>query len=302
MTIQEKLTPDADNALDHVIAKDLRVSLGAAERIKDPAAALSLSVGPDFTEQVLKVWGREAEIALVPGCLPAAYCDDCADRFAASQQRIERRDGVPGDVVGVDQYGKTPADYTRATTETGGEVYRVLGGYEGLIPAVMRNLAAEFAKRGILMRRLNHHGEPSAIARLVRWLANAESNGWLLKPHEDRSQTRGYGDWEISCISRIIAVNFYLRATQGSGQLLVAGWVPGEEDRRERGVEHTGYPYPSADLLHRPHLVLPIATGDIAIVDGEHLHGVIIGDGAVSGRLIANLFIGRIGNTAVVWS
>lgn len=263
---------------------------------------LRLDLVTDLTSAVLTVWDRASPIALAHKGLPEDYCENVAVAFEASTARTARRDGVPGFEIGATQYGKSGADYTRQAARVNPELHRILGGYDGIILQQLRALALAFAARGIQFRPLVYRGEIAAIMRFAQWRADVESARWLLRPHDDMAQVRGYADWEISNLEMVIAVNIYLRSVPGSGQLIVSGWKPTENDRRARGVEKSGYPYAEGEVLHRPHVIIPVAPGDIAVIDGGYAHGVLVGDGATNDRLLANLFIGKVGDTAVYWA
>jgi hypothetical protein len=263
---------------------------------------LNLFEAADVGDAFERVWDGKATASLVGGALTKTYCNEVYQRFIASPARANRADGVPGDVVGATQYGKTAEEYMSLADPSSTAVKAIMGGPGSELQNLLRGLAKRMARRGVLMRPLIFDGEPAPMARFARWTTILSDGRWLLRPHEDWAQTRGYGEWEIDRVERIFAINFYVRSKPGSGQLVVTGWRPTDSDRASRGLEVSGYPYPDEDLLHRPHLTLPVGTGDIAIIDGSHLHGVLIGDGDIAERLIANLFVGRLGDSAVFWA
>lgn len=273
-----------------------------AELSRTTANRLAVDETPDVLAAFDGVWDDKSAAGLARGALPAAYCDEVYERFVASPARASRADGVPGDVVGATQYAKTPDEYMALAHQSSAAVRQIMGGEGSLLQVLFRGLAKRLAQRGVLMRPLIFEGEPAPPARFARWTAPTADGRWLLRPHDDWEQTRGYREWEITGIDKLIAVNVYLRSNSGSGQLVVSGWRPSDEDRANRGLQGSGYPYPDDDLLHRPFVTLPVSTGDVAIIDGSHLHGVLIGDGHVEERLIANLFVGRLGNSAVYWA
>lgn len=274
----------------------------AGNVIADTRSCLALQEMSDVCEAFEQIWDGDATASLVPRALGEDYCSEVFDRFIASPARIGRVDGVPGDEVGATQYGKSPQDYMALADHSSAAVKTIMGGPGSELQVTLRNLAKRLASRGVLMRPLIFEGEAAPMARFARWTTTKADGRWLLRPHEDWEQTRGYRDWEISGIDKVIAINAYIRSRPGSGQLVVTSWKPSDEDRNSRGLQGTGYPYPDEDLLHRPFVTLPVATGDIAIIDGAHLHGVLIGEGDVEQRLIANLFLGRLGDTAVFWA
>jgi len=287
-------------AIDRPI-KDKSQRRSAPRRLR-MQPSLILDEQSDPVEAFWTVWTKQASNTLTKGGLSHNYCMEVQDRFENSSARIARHDGVPGDEIGATQFGKLPVAYMAKAAQTREEVYRVLGDWDGEIPQLMRRLAQRLDRGGFNLRPLTHDGEPASRARLVRWTTDADAKRWLLRPHDDLAQTRGYENWELSRVERVIALNFYLNSVAGSGQLAVTAWRPTDEDRRVRGLEKSGYPYEDDDLLTRPHIILPVSTSDICFIDGATLHGVLIGEGRVASRLIANLFVGQIGKTAIYWA
>jgi hypothetical protein len=263
---------------------------------------LRLDCVPSIAQGILAVWLGETQAVLVKQGLSKEYCQTVVEGFKTSEIRRDRRDGVPGQEIGATQYGKSGADYSRQAAVVNPELAKIFGGYDNPLAMEMRRLGAAFRDIGVHLRPLTYNGEAAASARLAMWMADMKDARWLLKPHDDMAQVRGYQDWEISRLDRVIAINIYVSAIAGSGQLVLTGWKPTDEDRRERGVEKSGYPYAESEVLHRPHMVMPVETGDIAIIDGSFAHGVLVGEGATNDRLLANFFIGKAGNTAVYWA
>lgn len=257
-----------------------------------------------IVEGFLSVFDGEATAAYDAEALSLAYCRRVQDDFANSSSRHVRKDGVPGDEIGATQYGKQPAEYMRQASATRGVIETLLGGYEGEIPALLRAIATAVTERGWRVRPTVYQGEPAPTIRLVRWLKAASQSRFVLRPHDDFAQTRGYADWEISETKRVIAINFYLSGVAESGQLVVGRWRPSAAEREQLGVASTGYPYEDHYLLHGPHAVLPAKTGSAVVLDGSHVHGVALGDGNVENRLVANCFFGLNDETreVVIWA
>lgn len=251
---------------------------------------------------VFDVWDGGTSASFAPQAFPTDYCDRVRAAYNASDARVSRIDGVPGDEIGATQYGKSPEEYQHQATASTEAISNILGGRDEPFFALQRLLGRGFRERGVTYRPLVYDGEVAPTTRLINWSADSTSGRWLLKPHDDMAQTQGYADWEISGVEQVIAVNVYFSSRPGSGQLVVSGWKPTDEERRVRGVETSGYPYAEQEILHRPHVVLPIATGDVAVIDGGYAHGVLLGDGEIADRLIGNFFIGRRGDTAVCWA
>lgn len=280
-----------------------KVGTHPAKAATEDAPPLAVEIVLDVADAFIRVFEGNVANTLTPGGVSQRYCEEVRQRFEHSSARKERRDGVPGYEVGATQFDKTAEEYMSSVDTTGDAIRQILGGHQGEVAQLMRNIGKRLAARGIFLRPLIHLGEPAPIGRLVRWSADAGEAKWLLRPHEDKTQTAGYPTWELSNVDHIVAINIYLSSKAGSGQLAVTGWRPSDDDRRDRGIEKSGYPYPDADLLQRPHLVLPVATGDVCCIDGAAVHAVLIGEGKTADRLFANIFVGRIGrNTAVYWA
>ncbi|OHB26228.1 MAG: hypothetical protein A2790_19865 [Phenylobacterium sp. RIFCSPHIGHO2_01_FULL_69_31] len=263
---------------------------------------LRLTQSNQPTTAFFDVWDGRTRASLAPRSFEPDYCNEVRAAFALSDARISRVDGVPGDEIGATQYGKSPEDYMRQASEAAGPLQKILGGRDGAFFGLMRDLGRGFRDRGMTFRPLVYDGETAPMARLINWSADRSNQRWLLSPHDDLAQTKGYPDWEISKVEQVVAVNVYFSSRPGSGQLVVSGWQPTDEERRDRGVERSGYPYDEQEILHRPHIVLPVATGDVAVIDGSYAHGVLIGDGQIADRLIGNFFVGRCGDTALCWA
>ena len=286
-----------------VVAKRENPILVQGGRRKVPGgrrSTLSVSAQNDVVSAFKMVWDGKTTVGLAKGSMSQDYCAQTGSRFESSHLRVSRRDGVLGDEIGATAYGKPAWEYMAKAEELRCELMDVAGGRNGEIPRFMRAIARALALDGVTLRPLMYEGETATFVRFARWTADVDTKRWLLRPHDDVAQTRGQ-HWEVSKVTRLVAINAYLSSVAGSGQLAVADWRPTSQERKERGLERTGYPYPEADLLHRTHVILPVTTGDVAVVDGSALHGVLVGEGRVSDRLIGNVFVGRIGNDAVYW-
>lgn len=243
------------------------------------------------------------DVAYAPNAILPEECAAIQRRFEASNQVKTRVDGVPGKEVGATGFGKSATEFARECAKFEAEVSRIAGGYDGVFERTVRDIAAQLAARGVMLRPAVVEGRPAALGRVVNWEADSEVGRFLLAPHDDWAQTQASGS-EIADIVRLAALNFYPRSKADSGRLCVSSWSPSDEDRAERGIETTGYRYSDADVDRHPFLSLPFQSGDAAVVDGTKAHWVELGAGRIRDRLLMNFFVGfkRDGVTAIYWA
>jgi len=243
------------------------------------------------------------EAAWLQKALPALYCQEVAERFTSETLAHARQDGVPGRELGATQYGKTPNQYLDASYLLAGSIEHLLGGVNNPIRSQLRALADVLLKQGHIMRPAVWRGEATSTARIVNWSSDG-SGEYLLKLHDDLAQTRSKQNngFEVQRVRRIIAINIYLNSTPGSGQLEVWNWRPNPDERRRLGVENTGYPVDRNSVPSGYKSTLfSLSTGDIVCIDGSLLHGVIVGEGRVSQRLLMNMFLGLLPDGDVIF-
>jgi len=258
------------------------------------------------TDELVNVFERvitgEIDAGIAPNELSEDYSSKVVERFHKSKFKKERLDGVPGYEIGSTQYGKSGTEYMSNASQTQAEIQRIYGYYDGEIPVILRRIAFRLERSGIVVRPAMYKGEPAPQGRAVVWKLKDNEDSYLLKPHDDYEQTQQYEDWELSDVTKVVALNFYMSSSPTSGQLVVSNWRPTNLDRRQRGLKGTGYPYSDEDFQTRPHTIIPMETGSVAVIDGSLVHGVAVGDGNIEGRLLINIFFGVIENTVIYWA
>jgi hypothetical protein len=229
----------------------------------------------------------------VRGMIGPEYCDQVNERFQTSPFRKPRKDGVPGNEWGPTQYGKKPSELAYLAYEQEGNYRHLVGGYENPILAFIRNVATAAVGLGITVRPAVYAAQPLVILRAVQWTKTSGKPRWLLKLHDDWAQVTSVQNdgFEIQQVVRLVAFNFYIQSTPGSGQLVAYDWRPTDDDRRRLDVVDTGYPYNEADIPAgtKTHM-FDQASGDLILLDGSYVHGVLVGEDRLPGRLIINGF------------
>jgi hypothetical protein len=229
----------------------------------------------------------------IQNVLSRPYCAEVAQRFEVNPQRQPRKDGVPAFEIGVTQYGKSGEQLARLARQQQGLIREVAGAYaDNEIALLWESIARVGGQRGQRVRPACFLAEPMLPYRFVGWVAEPDERSMLLRFHDDVAQIRTskVTEFEISEAVSLVAINLYLRATPGSGQLVVYDWRPTPSDRRRFGVELTGYPYPEDAIpANARRHVFELTTGDAVILDGSYVHGVMIGHG-VAGRIVCNGF------------
>jgi len=195
--------------------------------------------------------------------------------------------------MGATQFGKTPSELAKLGYDQEGDFRDLIGNFENPISSFFRDLAIAAEKLNLTLRPAIYQGQPLVTMRAVRWTKSSGEPRWLLKLHDDLAQVvsaRNEG-FEIQQVTRLVAFNFYIRSKAGSGQLVAYNWKPTDADRKRIGVIDTGYPYSDGDIPSGTEKhVFDQSTGDLVVIDGSYVHGVLVGKDEMSGRLIVNGF------------
>jgi hypothetical protein len=239
----------------------------------------------------------------VKSYLPKAYCEDLEARFHTSPIRRPRADGVPGYEAGVTQYKKNPFLLSKLSYGQHGHIRDLLGNAENPIIEFYRQIALIGSFRNLTIRPATFGAEAMPIVRAIQWAKKNPEDKMLLEMHDDIAQVKAKinAGFEIKDVEKIIAINFYPKSKENSGQLAVVDWQPTDAEREALGVSDVGYPYREENLPKnsKRHLFNQ-ETGDLIIMDGSYVHGVVVGNDECSDRLIVNGFAALLKNNNIV--
>lgn len=235
--------------------------------------------------------------------LPGEYCKQVEKRFHESPLKKPREDGVPGYEAGVTQYKKEPLNLSCLSYNQHGLIRSLIGDAHNPIMDFYRKIGLMGAKLGYTVRPATYGAESITIIRAIQWAKNNKNDKMLLELHDDLGQIKAKinSGFEIQQAQKLIAINFYPRAEENSGQLKVVNWSPTDEEREKLGVSETGYPYFQENLpLNVESKVISPQTGDLIVMDGSYVHGVMVGQDKCPERLIINGFAALLKNNHIV--
>lgn len=239
----------------------------------------------------------------VKSFLPKEYCKQVEKRFHESPLRKAREDGVPGYEAGVTQYKKNPLNLSYLSYEQHGLIRNIIGNASNPIMDFYRKIALKGSQLGLTVRPATFGAESMTIVRAIQWAKRNKNDKMLLELHDDIGQVKAklnFG-FEIQQVQKLIAINFYPKAEENSGQLKVVNWSPTDEDRQKLGISETGYPYNEENLPSNVEKkIISPETGDLIVMDGNYVHGVMVGQDKCPERLIINGFAGLLKNNDIV--
>lgn len=235
--------------------------------------------------------------------LTPGTCQQIVNNFWSSKAKVPRlgygEEGVEGYFLGASHIEKTTQEYLAEASKFAPAVDELFA--NTINPAAA--FRAEIAnKKKITVRPAELNGMLAGSAKAVYWSSLGD---FLLQPHDDFAQLRDprQHGFEIQQANRVMAFNFYAEAPVNAGQLKVWNIEPDDETRAALGLTYSGFPYPPEVLQEFPNIIIPVATGDICLLNGNLAHAVLRGDPNVSSkkRLLVTFFMTLNRNNELIW-
>jgi hypothetical protein len=239
----------------------------------------------------------------VHGFVPETDCRQIVANFWASTRRLPRygsgEGGIEGYLVGASHIEKTTREYLREAAEFTDAVERL---YEGVVDPVSAFRASLSRGGAVRVRPAELGGLMAGHSKAACW---NDTGRFLLRPHDDLAQVRDprQRDFEIQRATQVTALNIYPNVPACTGHLKLWNISPDERSRAELDVSFSGFPYPAELLEEYQALVIPVATGDACVLNGNLVHAVLQGNPTSPGksRLLLTCFMTRLNRGEVIW-
>ncbi|WP_197321533.1 hypothetical protein [Saccharomonospora sp. NB11] len=274
------------------------------EALPDDRFRLHETVGTLDIDRVLDVLHGELAAYRVRNFLSEDQCRTIKDNFWNSSRRTPRygegADGVEAYILGASHIEKSTKDYLDEAAAQADAVAELYAGTTDPMSALCERIGKTVGTG----RAAAHEGRTAGGSKAVCW--NNDGGEYLLLPHDDLAQLSDplQAGFEIQRIERVMAVNAYPYVPEGgTGQLKLWNVFPDAETKHRLGLTHSGFPYPPDLLTDHPSMVVPVATGDLCVINGNLVHAVL-GSGSATdrGRLLLTCFTGTVGDEFLWWT
>lgn len=233
--------------------------------------------------------------------LPADACQQIVTNFYNSQHKVPRygegEDGVEGYFIGASHIEKTTSDYLKESAFFKEPINLLYNNSINPLDQFRKTLASRTHVRPAQL-----DGLCAGNSKAVYW---NNVGHFLLQPHDDVAQLsdpRQHG-FEIQQATRVMAVNFYAMVPNNAGQLIVWNIEPDDSARAALDLTHSGFPYPPELLEEFEHLIIPVKTGELCLINGNLIHAVMRGDPEASSkdRLLVTCFMTFNEHNELIW-
>ncbi|AYG64305.1 hypothetical protein [Rhizobium jaguaris] len=258
-------------------------------------------VGLINTSDIISVLKGEITGLHVKNAFSDEVAEEITQNFSRSPGLKDRRDGVPGQYVGASHYKKAAVNYFADSEDARPFIDLLFGDLVDPVRGIFDALKRDLQHQGIELRLAQSEQGQANICRAISWCG---SGPYALAPHDDVAQVLcAGGDFEPSAVAAntVVALNFYPSMAKEGGDLRMWGHKPTAADRKQQGVETTGYPYSATYLETVPCQDLELRAGDIALIDGGFIHGVTRKSDGEESRLVLNSFFGFARPDLVLW-
>lgn len=230
-------------------------------------------------------------------------CQQIVNNFWNCSEKVPRigcgEDGVEGYFVGASHIEKTTEEYLTEANASEKAVQSLFVNTTN--PAsTFRETVAE--KSQLTIRPAQANGFTAGNSKAVYW--NSLGN-FLLQPHDDLAQLSDpkQKGFEIQQTNRVLAFNFYAEVPVNAGQLKLWNIQPDDKSRAKLNLTHSGFPYPPETLNGIEDITVPVATGDICLINGNLVHAVLRGNPTASAkkRLLITFFMAFNKNQELIW-